>query len=186
MRLKMINKLRKKIFWIIQISLSIIVLGIILVFTSFSYKNTITSSTMFMGRIEGREEIKEDRTKEFDEQRTNKDPFSIGIEGVYRLRIENGTIIRESNDVTDEIRNYAKELINKKTEEGYIGKYIYKIRKIGTNGKEITLMELIDELTNKKIEDAQNATQKLIQEEIEENKKLLMELKENNLRKKKC
>ena len=137
----MINKLRKKIFWIIQISLSIIVLGIILLFTSFSYKNTITSSTMFMGRIEGREEIKEDRTKEFDEQRTNKDPFSIGIEGVYRLRIENGTIIRESNDVNDDIRNYAKELINKKTEEGYIGKYIYKIKKIGTNGKEITLME---------------------------------------------
>ena len=141
MRLKMINKLRKKIFWIIQISLSIIVLGIILLFTSFSYKNTITSSTMFMGRIEGREEIKEDRTKEIDEQRTNKNPFSINIEGVYRLSIENGTILRESNDVTDDIRNYAKELSNKKTEEGYIGKYIYKIRKIGNNGKEITLME---------------------------------------------
>lgn len=141
MRLKMINKLRKKIFWIIQISLSIIVLGIILLFTSFSYKNTITSSTMFMGRIEGREEVKEDRAKEIDEQRTNKDPFSIGIEGVYRLSIENGTILRESNDVTDDIRNYAKELSNKKTEEGYIGKYIYKIRKIGNNGKEITLME---------------------------------------------
>ena len=137
----MINKLRKKIFWIIQISLSIIVLGIILLFTSFSYKNTITSSTMFMGRIEGREEVKEDRAKEIDEQRTNKDPFSIGIEGVYRLSIENGTILRESNDVTDDIRNYAKELSNKKTEEGYIGKYIYKIRKIGNNGKEITLME---------------------------------------------
>jgi len=141
MRLKMINKLRKKIFWIIQISLSIIVLGIILLFTSFSYKNTITSSTMFMGRIEGREEVKEDRAKEIDEQRTNKDPFSISIEGVYRLSIENGTILRESNDVTDDIRNYAKELSNKKTEEGYIGKYIYKIRKIGNNGKEITLME---------------------------------------------
>ena len=141
MRLKMINKLRKKIFWIIQISLSIIVLGIILLFTSFSYKNTITSSTMFMGRIEGREEKKEDRAKEIDEQRTNKDPFLISIEGVYRVSIENGTILRESNDVTDEIRNYAKELSNKKTEEGYIGKYIYKIRKIGNNGKEITLME---------------------------------------------
>ena len=141
MRLKMINKLRKKIFWIIQISLSIIVLGIILLFTSFSYKNTITSSTMFMGRIEGREEIKEDRAKEFDEQITNNDPFSINIEGVYRLSIENGTILKESNDVTDEIRDYAIELSNKKTEEGYIGKYVYKIRKIGNNGKDITLME---------------------------------------------
>ena len=137
----MISKLRKKIFWIIQISLSIILLGIVVIFSGFSYKNTITSSTMFMGRIEGREEIKEDRTKEIDEPRTNNDPFLIGISGVYRLRIENGTILRESNDVTDEVRNYAIELSNKKNEEGYIGKYIYKIRKIDDNEKEITLME---------------------------------------------
>ena len=60
----MINKLRKKIFWIIQISLSVIIIGVIVLFTSFYYKNTITSSTIFMDRIEGRGEIKDNKQKD--------------------------------------------------------------------------------------------------------------------------
>ena len=137
----MINKLRKKIFWIIQISLSVIILGIIIIFASFSYKNTISSSTMFMERIERKDDIKVEQPEDFREARNDRDLFLINIDGVYRLRIENSTIIKESDDVTDEIRNYAIKLSNKKSEEGYIGKYIYRIRKIGNNGKEITLIE---------------------------------------------
>ena len=137
----MINKLRKKIFWIIQISLSVIILGIIIIFASFSYKNTITSSTMFMERIERKDNVKGNQPEDFREAKSDRDLFLIDIDGVYRLRIENSTVIKESNDVTDEIRNYAIKIGNKKTEEGYIGKYIYRIRKIGNNGKEITLIE---------------------------------------------
>ena len=137
----MINKLRKKIFWIIQISLSVIILGIIIIFTSFSYKNTITSSTMFMERIERKDDVKGEQPEDFREARNDRDLFLINIDGVYRLRIENSTVIKESDDVTDEIRNYAIKLSNKKSEEGYIGKYIYRIRKIGNNGKEVTLIE---------------------------------------------
>ena len=137
----MINKLRKKIFWIIQISLSVIILGIIIIFASFSYKNTITSSTMFMERIERKDDIKVEQPEDFREAKNDRDLFLINIDGVYRLRIENSTIIKESDDVTDEIRNYVIKLSNRKSEEGYIGKYIYRIRKIGNNGKEITLIE---------------------------------------------
>ena len=137
----MINKLRKKIFWIIQISLSVIILGIIIIFASFSYKNTITSSTMFMERIERKDDVKVEQPEDFRESKNDRDLFLINIDGVYRLRIENSTVIKESDDVTDEIRNYAIKLSNKKSEEGYIGKYIYRIRKIGNNGKEITLIE---------------------------------------------
>ena len=50
----MIEKLRNKIFWIIQISLSVIVLGVIILFTSYNYKNTITSSLIVMDRLEKR------------------------------------------------------------------------------------------------------------------------------------
>ena len=57
----MIDKLRKKIFWIIQIPLSIIIIGLIILFIGFSYRNTITSSAMIMDRLEGRMEIREDR-----------------------------------------------------------------------------------------------------------------------------
>ena len=59
----MIDKLRKKIFWIIQIPLSIIIIGLIILFIGFSYRNTITSSAMIMDRLEGRMEIREDREK---------------------------------------------------------------------------------------------------------------------------
>ena len=137
----MINKLRKKIFWIIQISLSIIILGVIIIFTTLNYKNTITSSTMFMDRIEEREEINNDIPKEFNEPKDNEDPFTVNVEGVYKLEINNNSVVRESEDVTNEIRNYAIKVSNKNQDEGYIGNYIYKIRRFGNNGKEITLME---------------------------------------------
>ncbi|MBO4293748.1 MAG: HAMP domain-containing histidine kinase [Clostridia bacterium] len=141
----MINKLRKKIFWIIQISLSIIILGIIVLYSTSSYKNTITSSTMFMERIEVKNEIKEnikvDKPTDFKESNTIFNPFLADIEGVYRLEIKDNEVIRESNDTTEEVRKYAIEISNKNSEEGYIGNYIYKVRKFGNNGKEITLME---------------------------------------------
>ena len=133
----MIDKLRKKIFWIIQMSLSIVLLGIIIIFTSLSYKNTITSSTVFMDRI-GRKETK---PEDSSEAKLDRDPFLINIDGAYRLRIKDNEVIKESNDINDEIRNYAITASNKKAEEGYIGNYIYKIRKFNNNEKEITLME---------------------------------------------
>lgn len=137
----MINKLRKKIFWIIQLSLTIIILGIIIIFASFSYRNTITSSTMLMDRIEGKRDIKNDRPIEFSEARVNNDLFLSEIEGVYKLQIKNNTIIKESDNVTEEAKKYAIQLNGKESEEGFIRNYIYKIRKLGNNGKEITLME---------------------------------------------
>ena len=71
----MINKLRKKIFWIIQLSLTIIILGIITIFTGLSYRNTITSSTMFMERIEGKVETRNEKPKDFNEPKFDNDPF---------------------------------------------------------------------------------------------------------------
>ena len=135
----MINKLRKKIFWIIQISLSVIILGVILLFTVFSYRNTISSSTIFMDRIEGRMDIKNNKPEEFSENRSNE-----AIEGIYKLRINNNKITSDFNNITEEIKNYAIEASNKKLNEGYIGNYIYKIRKFGNNEKEITLIESKD------------------------------------------
>ena len=104
----MINKLRKKIFWIIQLSLTVIILGIIILFAGFSYRNTITSSTMFVDRINGRVNEKP------NEQRENTDPFLVNVEGVYKIEFNNSSIIRESTDVTEEARNYTLK-ISKKT-----------------------------------------------------------------------
>ena len=132
----MINKLRKKIFWIIQISFSVIVLGIIILFTTYNYKNTIISSTMFMDRLEGRSEVKEERTNDITEEKNNR-----YIEGVYKLQVNNNNVTSKFNDINDEIKNYALKVYNSSFEEGYIGNYIYKVRKLGINGKEVTLIE---------------------------------------------
>ena len=132
----MINKLKNKIFWIIQISLSIIVIGVVILFASFSYKNTITSSTIFMDRLEGKTGIKENNPKEFGEEKNERE-----IEGVYKIEVNNNKAMTKSNDVTDELKSLAIKVSNRKFDEGYIGNYIYKVRKIGMNGKEVTLIE---------------------------------------------
>lgn len=142
----MIDKLRKKIFWIIQISLSVIILGIITLFTTFSYRNTITSSTMFMNRLEEREEIKEGKPKDFSELKEDR-----YIEGVYKVEVNNNTIISKSDNVNDDVKSYAIEASNRRLDEGYIGNYIYKVRKIGLNWKEITLIESEDTIKQLKI-----------------------------------
>ena len=146
----MINKLRKKIFWIIQISLTLIIVGLIILFTNFSYKNIITSASIFMDRIEVKEVKRNEKINDFSELIIDNAPFSINAEGVYKVELNNNTIMRESNDVTDEIRNYALKINQKHQEEGFIGNYIYKIRKIGNNGKEITLMENEDAINRLK------------------------------------
>ena len=132
----MINKLKNKIFWIIQISVSLIVIGVVILFVSFSYKNTISSSTIFMDRLEGRMEIKENNPKEFSEEKNDRE-----IEGVYKIEVNNNKAMTKSNDVTDELKDFAIKVSNRKFDEGYIENYIYKVRKIGMNGKEVTLIE---------------------------------------------
>ena len=125
----MINKLRKKIFWVIQLSLSIIILGIVIVCAVSNYKNTLIASTMFMDRIEGREDIKSNIPKQTNNMQFNEDPFRVNVEGVYKIEISNNNVVKESNNVTNEIRGYAIRLSNFNSEEGYIDNYIYKIEK---------------------------------------------------------
>lgn len=132
----MIEKLRKKIFWIIQISLSVIVLGVIILFTAYNQKNTISYSLLVMDRLEGKIEIKEDKTKDFNEERNNR-----YIEGVYKLQVNNNNVTSKSNDVTEEIKKYAIKVSNSNFDEGYIGNYIYKVRKQGINSKEVTFID---------------------------------------------
>ena len=147
----MINKLRKKIFWVIQLSLSIIILGIVIVCAVSNYKNTLIASTMFMDRIEGREDIKSNIPKQTNNMQFNEDPFRVNVEGVYKIEISNNNVVKESNNVTNEIRGYAIRLSNFNSEEGYIDNYIYKIRKVGNTGKEITLMENKETINRLKI-----------------------------------
>ena len=136
----MIDNLRKKIFWLIQIPLSIIIIGVILLFTTSSYKNTIKSSTMFMERLENEKYLKIDYFKENVDE-IKDDFFLVKLEGVYKYEIYDNIILNKSDNATSDITQLVEKIINKKQEEGYIDKYVYKIRKFGESRKEIVLME---------------------------------------------
>ena len=91
----MIKKLSKRICWIITIALSIIVVGIILLFTILNYRNTINTATIMMDRFTNRDIKKNvDGNKEIEVDNPT-------IEGVYYVQIEDSHVISNPNIVQD-------------------------------------------------------------------------------------
>lgn len=127
----MIDKLKKKIFWIIQISLTSIIVGVIVLYSILSYKDSINSATMMMDRLTGD-----------DGKNIEKPQEMIEVDGIYKFSINNNfKIFRETKETSDEIRNYAITVSKGISESGIIGKYVYKVRKLGNNEINVTLME---------------------------------------------
>ena len=143
----MIKKLSKRICWIITIALSIIVVGIILLFTILNYRNTINTATIMMDRFTNRDIKKNvDGNKKIEVDKPT-------IEGVYYVQIEDSHVISNSNIVQDKtIEEYALKVSKKHNESGIIGNYIYKVRRIKENQTNVMLIENEEQL--KKLEDA--------------------------------
>lgn len=133
----MIRKLHQRIFWIIMVSLSIVILGTIILSTFLNYNNTINLATSMIDRFIGGEPKKNP-----NDNIENKIKPEIAIEGVYDLLIEDSTIVKSSNAVNNkEIEKYACKVAKGNGEKGIIGKYIYKAKKINNNRKRIILIE---------------------------------------------
>lgn len=132
----MIKKLSKRICWIITIALSIIVLGIILLFTILNYRNIINTATIMMDRVTNRDIKKNvDGNEEIEVDKPT-------IEGVYYVQIEDSHVISNSNITQDKtIEEYALKVSQKHSESGIIGNYIYKVRRIKGNQINVMLME---------------------------------------------
>lgn len=132
----MIKKLSKRICWIITIALSIIVVGIILLFTILNYRNTINTATIMMDRFTNRDIKKNvDGNKKIEVDKPT-------IEGVYYVQIEDSHVISNSNIVQDKtIEEYALKVSKKHNESGIIGNYIYKVRRIKENQTNVMLIE---------------------------------------------
>ena len=140
----MINKLRTKILLIVLLAISIPLTFIISFYTYSYYNNSIRLATTFIERIYGDDKDIPDNKRENE--------FNISyIDGMYSVTIKNGTILESSENITDDVKSYVKEIENKKTDSGIIGKYIYKKRKSIKKeaGTEIVLVESTD--TIKKI-----------------------------------
>lgn len=126
----MINKLKSKIFWLIMITLSIITLGVVLLFTIINYRNTINTSIFFIDRVYGIEDDRKERPVKPDEDNEKKEMRRNipNIDGFYSLVVKDNEVIENNGtSVTDEIKNYAIKVSNKKSNDGIIGNYIYRI-----------------------------------------------------------
>ncbi len=145
----MIEKLRKKIFYLIFIFISIIVLGVIILFSILNYHNTINTAGMMINRMTEIGFFKEfDRPPEQENIQNRKD-----IEGIYHITVKDGNIdnnMPNNDDVDEEIKEYAIEISKKdvKNDSGIIDKYIYNVKRRGENIFEITFMENEDAIAH--------------------------------------
>ena len=134
----MIKKLSKRIFLIIMTALSIVILGIIILFTFFNYTNTIRTSTSMLDRFINFEPRNVTGERDNADDKMNLD---INFDGVYIFKVENLNVIEVSGKTFDEkIGQYAIKVNGGKSQSGIIGDYIYKTRRTkGSNN--VILME---------------------------------------------
>ncbi|MCI8621097.1 MAG: HAMP domain-containing histidine kinase [Clostridia bacterium] len=134
----MIKKLNQRIFLVIMVSLSIIILGTIILFTVLNYSNTINTATFMMDRFMG-EEMKKGPDERADDYKIKPETT---IDGVYNFLVQDYIIVQSSNLSNDKaINDYVIKIAKKNTEKGIIGKYIYKVRKTNPNTVRITFVE---------------------------------------------
>lgn len=133
----MIEKLQKKIFLLIMVLLSIVILGTIILSTFLNYNNTINLATSMMDRFIEGEPKKNPNDKIEDKIKTES-----AIDGLYDFLIENSIIIKSSNTLNNKIINeYALKVSKQNSKKGIVGKYIYKVKKVNNNVKRITFIE---------------------------------------------
>lgn len=133
----MIKKLSRRIFILIMVSLSIVILGIILLFSILNYNNTINTTNFMMDRFMG--EVKRNPDDRIEDYKIKPEE---GIDGLYNITIEDSSIVQSSNALNDKtINEYALKIARKSRTKGIIGKYIYRVRKINQNTTKITLIE---------------------------------------------
>lgn len=132
----MIKKLQNKILLIILLAISIPLIILVSLSTYSYYSNTIRSVNFMINRVYERKGLE------------NKEVQINEINGVYYIKINGSNIIDSSDNMTDEINEYALIISNKNKEEGIINNYIYKIRKQmnSNNIYEIYLVESSDSI----------------------------------------
>ncbi len=140
----MIKKLKSKIFFLIMISLSVLVVGIILGFSILNYTNTIKTATLMMDRFSNfkDKEMLDKQEPKFGIGNKPESDIEIEIEGLYFIEVKDCNIVSNSDTSNnEELKEYAIKVSNSQKETGIIDKYIYKVRKARENTNMIIFME---------------------------------------------
>ena len=133
----MIEKLRQKIFMLIMISLSVIMVGVIVFFTTINYNNTINATTNTLDRF-----VAVGPKKNNYKLEDYKIKPEFEVDGLHRVIVRNSKIVQSSEGLKDnEINNYALEVVNKSNKKGIVGSYIYNAQKIDKNTTVVSMIE---------------------------------------------
>lgn len=124
----MIEKLRKKISLIVLFAISIPLLIIIILYNISYYNNTLQVHTMIIDRFIGKPNNKKDNKINITD-----------MEGIYYITIKDNEIIDYSENTTNKIKEYALKIVNRNSENGIIGNYIYKKRPFMEKNDNITI-----------------------------------------------
>ena len=147
----MIDKLRKKISLIVLFAISVPIIFVVIIYDISYYNNIVRANTQFVDRFFGEPIGGPNNSNQNDK---NNDGLAISnMNGVYSISIKNGNITQTSDDVTDEIKELALKVSNKDSENGIIGKYIYKkrVREIKDSDSTIILIESSSEISKIKL-----------------------------------
>lgn len=142
----MINKLKKKVFLILNTSISVILIGVIIIFAYMNYKNTLNTATVMMDRFNEFDkkqiDMKEPPTNMDDSEKQEPPEMmdTSAIDGNYYFAIEDGKIISNSGEKNSQLEELALKVYNKNKESGIIENYIYKSQKDKATNKTIIML----------------------------------------------
>lgn len=133
----MIKKLKQRIFLLIILSLSIIMIGVIILYAVLNYNNTLNTTISMMNRFVNGEPNR--NNNKIDDYKLKPE---FNIDGLYRVIIQNSVIIHGPESLrNNEIDEFALKILKRNNEKGIIDNYIYNVRKIDKNTTVISMIE---------------------------------------------
>ena len=138
----MIKKLESKVFWILMVSISTIILGVIILFAILNYNNTINAATSMLDRFDNFFKMPND-----ERTQTNNDDnrMEIDLSETYTYMIENGKIVDSIGNKNEDIERYVYKAYKQNKEKGIVGNYVYKVRTSKMKDERATIILMEDE-----------------------------------------
>ena len=138
----MIKKLESKVFWILMVSISTIVLGVIILFAILNYNNTINAATSILDRFDNFFRMPND---ERTQTNAGDNRMEIDLSETYTYMIENGKIVDSIGNKNEDIEQYVYKAYKQNKEKGIVGNYVYKVRTSKMKDERATIILMEDE-----------------------------------------
>lgn len=138
----MIKKLESKVFWILMVSISTIVLGVIILFAILNYNNTINAATSMLDRFDNFFRMPND---ERTQTNAGDNKMEIDLSETYTYMIKNGKIIDSIGNKNEDIEQYVYDAYKQNKEKGIVGNYVYKVRTSKMKDERATIILMEDE-----------------------------------------